>query len=262
MFDVSTVALAVSGILLVAGLLLALLIRSNSLAAILWNELVLENFRNLFMWQTKEQRILDYVLRNATKGVPQSVVDAIDKYCGEKEWAMNVGDEKGLILDKIVLDTNPSMCLELGAYCGYSAVRIARLLKPGARLFSIEVSPVYAAIATQMVEFAGLQDKVHFVQGPSEEVIPRLKKKHEVGTFDFVFIDHVKDGYLPDTKLLEECKLLRKGTVLVADNVIWPGAPDFLRYVRTCGRFDCTNYPSHLEYMTMEDALEKAVYRG
>lgn len=52
------------------------------------------------------------------------------------------------------------MLLELGAYCGYSAVRMARLLPPGARLLTIEVNPDYAAITQQMLDFAGLQDKV------------------------------------------------------------------------------------------------------
>lgn len=47
------------------------------------------------MNQSKEQRILNFVLQNAVRGDPCSVVDAIDKYCSQKEWAMNVGDEKG-----------------------------------------------------------------------------------------------------------------------------------------------------------------------
>ncbi|XP_078524055.1 catechol O-methyltransferase-like isoform X1 [Lissotriton helveticus] len=262
MVDASIVVYSVSGVLLTAGLFLFVLIRNNSLAAILWNELVLKRIADFFMGLTKEQRILDYVLKNAVKGDPQSVLDTIDKYCYEKEWAMNVGDEKGSILDKILVETNPSMCLELGAYCGYSAVRIAQLLKPGSRLISVDINAANLVVAKQTVEHAGLQDKVQFVEGPSNEVIPQLKKKYEVDTFDFVFIDHFKDAYTSDTQLLETCGLLKKGSVLVADNVIWPGAPEFLEYVRTSGRYDCTNYPSHVEYSKNEDALEKAVFRG
>ncbi|XP_069476087.1 catechol O-methyltransferase-like [Ambystoma mexicanum] len=214
------------------------------------------------MADTKEQRILNYVLQNAVRGDPQSVIDAIDKYCGEKEWAMHVGDEKGAIMDKVVTETNPSTCLELGTYCGYSAVRTAHLLKPGARLLTIETNPRHAAIAQQMINFAGVQDKVKVLQGSSQAIIPKLKKEHKVDSLDFVFIDHFKTAYVPDTKLLEECGLLKAGSVLLADNVITPGAPDFLEYVRTSGRYDCTNFPSHVEYSTEEDALEKAVYRG
>ncbi|KAM4707910.1 catechol O-methyltransferase-like isoform 2-T2 [Discoglossus pictus] len=214
------------------------------------------------MAQTREQRILEFVLQNAERGNPKSVVDNIDKYCGEKEWAMNVGGEKGLILDKILLETDPSVVLELGTYCGYSAVRIARLLKPGARLYTVEMNPVHADVAKQMIEFAGVQDKVHILQGSSENVIPTLKSEHNLDHLDFVFIDHFSNRYKLDTELLEELGLLSNGSVLVADNVVCPGCPEFLDYVRTCGRYDCTNFPSHLEYSNKPDALEKAVFRG
>ncbi|XP_077317814.1 catechol O-methyltransferase-like isoform X2 [Lithobates pipiens] len=210
----------------------------------------------------KEQRILEFVKQNAVRGDPQSVVDHIDKYCSQKEWAMHVGDEKGLILDKALKETDPSLVLELGTYCGYSALRIARLLKPNVRLITIELNPVHAAVAREMIEFAGLKDKIEIIEGSTEKIIPRLRLDYGVEHADFVFIDHFKERYLVDTKLLEDSSLLKKGSVLLADNVVYPGAPDFLKYVRTCGRYDCTNYPSHVEYTDKPDALEKAVFRG
>lgn len=165
-------------------------------------------------------------------------------------------------MDAVIQEHQPSMLLELGAYCGYSAVRMARLLSPGARLLTIEINPDYAAITQRMVDFAGMQDKVTVVVGASQDIIPQLKKKYDVDTLDMVFLDHWKDRYLPDTLLLEECGLLRKGTVLLADNVICPGAPDFLAHVRRSNRFECTHYQSFLEYRKVVDGLEKAIYKG
>nr|KAF6311662.1 catechol-O-methyltransferase [Pipistrellus kuhlii] len=218
------------------GLLLCLRGGPSGLLLIGWNEFVLQPVRNLLMGDSKEQRILRYVLQHAAAGDPQSVLDAIDTYCSQKEWAMNVGDKKGQIVDAVVREQRPSVLLELGAYCGYSAVRMGRLLAPGARLLTIELNPDYAAITQQMLDFAGLQDRV--------------------------FLDHWKDRYLPDTRLLEECGLLRKGTVLLADNVICPGTPEFLAYVRGNSRFHCTHFSSFLEYSQTVDGLEKAVYMG
>ena len=60
----------------------------------------------------------------------------------------------------------------------------------------------------------------------------------------------------------QECGLLRKGTVLLADNVIFPGAPDFLEYVRGSSRFECSHFSSYLEYSKVVDGVEKAGYRG
>ncbi|KAM8993036.1 catechol O-methyltransferase isoform 1-T1 [Ara ararauna] len=262
MLESSSVLLFIVFLLLFILLLFVVLIRRNATAALLWNEIIREKITNLIMNQSKEQRILNFVLQNAVRGDPCSVLDAIDKYCSQKEWAMNVGSEKGVILDKTVEEVSPSVALELGTYCGYSGVRIARLLKAGARLLTVEFNPQFAAIAKQMFEFAGVQDKVRLLEGPSEEIIPQLKKKYEVDTLDFVFLDHWKDRYTPDTIRLQECNLLRKGSVLLADNVIIPGAPEFLNYIRNNSHFQCTNYPSHLEYMKADDAMEKAVFLG
>lgn len=77
--------------------LLALLfyLRCNGMLFLGWNELILQPIHNVFMGDTKEQRILRYVLQHAVAGDPQSVLETIDTYCSQKEWAMNVGDKKG-----------------------------------------------------------------------------------------------------------------------------------------------------------------------
>lgn len=66
----------------------------------------------------------------------------------------------GAILDSVVCEVSPSTALELGTYCGYSTVRIARLLPPGTKLITLEFNPDYAAVARQIIEYSGLQDKV------------------------------------------------------------------------------------------------------
>lgn len=48
-----------------------------------------------------EQRLLKAVKQHATRGDPQSVISAIDHFCRHREWAMNVGDEKGQGTDSI-----------------------------------------------------------------------------------------------------------------------------------------------------------------
>lgn len=80
------------------GLVLLVLLLCHSSFGILficWNEFIVQPLYNLFMGNTKEQRILRHVLQHAVAGDPQSVLEAIDTYCSQKEWAMNVGDKKG-----------------------------------------------------------------------------------------------------------------------------------------------------------------------
>ena len=50
--------------------------------------------------------------------------------------------------------------------------------------------------------------------------------------FDFVFLDQEKSYYLKDTLLLETNGLLSPLRCrIIADNVIFPGAPDYLNYM-------------------------------
>lgn len=82
------------GLLLLA--LLLLLRRVDwTLVVIGWFESVQQPFYNLVMRNTKEERILRHVQQHAKPGDPQSVLEAIDIYCSQKEWAMNVGSAKG-----------------------------------------------------------------------------------------------------------------------------------------------------------------------
>src|SRR5262249_31881379 len=75
------------------------------------------------------------------------VIRVIDEFSYEQSIMMNVGDEKGEILDRAVRRVRPRRLLELGTYCGYSALRMARVMSPEARLHSIEFSEANARIA-------------------------------------------------------------------------------------------------------------------
>ncbi|XP_067881207.1 catechol O-methyltransferase A-like isoform X2 [Heterodontus francisci] len=242
--------------------LIPYLTRGNGWLVLLWHDKIYINLRDRLTGSTQPERMLQYVHETAARGDPQGVVDAADRFCNTVEWAMNVGDEKGLILDQIVSEVNPRIALELGTYCGYSAVRIARLLKPGARLYTVEFNPNTAKVARKIISYAGVEDQVELLVGSSWDLIPELRKKFHVGKLDFVFLDHWKESYTRDTKLLETCDLLRKGTVLLADNVICPGAPDYLEYVRHNPRYRSEYRPAHLEYTRVDDGLEKSVFLG
>lgn len=61
---------------------------------------------------------------------------------------------------------------------------------------------------------------------------------------------------------MQESGLLRKGSVLLADNVVVPGAPEYLEYIRSSPRYSSQYFKSHLEYTKIEDGLEKSVFLG
>jgi len=205
---------------------------------------------------------LEHVKANAVKGDVTNVIDVIDDYCWNKSWHMNVGDVKGKLLDLFLQEKKPKYALELGSYLGYSGLRISRQLNEGSKLFTLEVNPQSAKIANEIFQFAGVQQKVTLLLGDSEQTLKTIKQNTEVEAFDFVFIDHWKDLYKRDLILLENLQLLKAGSVIVADNTIYPGCPDYLQYIRSHPKFKSESFLSKLEYSDEEDALEKSVYLG
>lgn len=142
-------------------------------------------------------------------------------------------DASGLSVDR------PKIFLEFGSYVGYSAVGLGaawRDLNPGQKVsyFTFEKNPLMAAVTSSFVELAGLKDVVHVHVGPASESIKRLvaEGKLEKGSVDCILLDHWKELYLPDLQLCEELSLLRKGSVILADNILFPGAPEYLAYVK------------------------------
>ena len=84
-----------------------------------------------------------------------------------------------------------------------------------------------------LVNLAGLSDVVKVVVGSSAESLKRLHAEGSLRHIDLMFLDHYKPAYTNDLKLCEQLKLVTPGTVLAADNVIKPGNPPYLEYVRS-----------------------------
>jgi catechol O-methyltransferase len=103
----------------------------------------------------------------------------------------------------------------------------------GTRYISLERNPEFAAVTLSLIDLAGLSDLVTVRVGPSDQGLQYLHQSGLVDQIDLMFIDHYKPAYVTDLKLCEELKLVRPGSVLAADNVIKPGNPPYLEYVRS-----------------------------
>ncbi|MFE9577986.1 O-methyltransferase [Nocardia sp. NPDC006044] len=218
----------------------------------------------------RERALLEYVLATATAGEPDSVLAAIDDFARHRSLLMNVGDEKGLILDNAITKAEPRLLLELGAYCGYSAVRAGRVMPADARLVSVEASAANAEIARAVIEHAGFADRITVVVGMIGDggaTMRQLAIEHDFGpgAVDFVFIDHLKTAYLPDLNSILSAGWLHPGTVVVADNVKIPGAPGYRRYMREHegSSWRTVEHKTHVEYQSLiADLVLESEYLG
>ena len=204
---------------------------------------------------TKMNSVLNYVFENAKQGDPQSVLNTIDSFVSETgTFLMNVGPEKGKLLAEAIKDHKPLDTLELGSFLGYSAIIIAMFLPEAGSLVSVDHDKDSVAASKEIVKYAGLENKVHFINSTSDEAINALKE-----SFDFIFIDHEKNRYYSDLLLMENLNLINKGGIVFADNVgiFEDKMKDYFSHVRDSGAYKSKNIGAHLEYRdNVYDAVE------
>ena len=224
-------------------------------------------------WQVgdgRELALARHVEAEARRGDLDDVIRVIDDFAYHRSFLINVGDEKGEILDAAIRRTEPRQLLELGTYCGYSALRAARVMPAGARLVSIEFNADNAAIARRIWDHAGIGDQLTVLVGTLGDggaTIAKLESEHGFtsGTLDFVFIDHDKSAYLPDLERILDQGWLHPGSVVVADNIRRPGVPDYREYMQNEeGRgWRTSEHETHLEYQSLlKDLVLESEYLG
>jgi predicted O-methyltransferase YrrM len=133
---------------------------------------------------------------------------------------INVTANQGKLLQLIAQAQYARNILEIGTLGGYSTIWLARALPTGGRLITLEYEPVHAEVARANVARAGFADVVEIRVGAALETLPQLVTSRR-GPFDFIFIDADKVNY--PGYFQWALKLSRRGTVIVADNVVRKG---------------------------------------
>jgi len=194
----------------------------------------------------RETRVLEYVYAHPglsqMRGSPAQVLAAIDEFAAEQDFLINVGEDKGGIVAGLIAREKPKVFVELGGYVGYSAILFGDAMRK--------------AVAMALVDLAGLGDVVKVVVGPADESLRRLHAEGQLQTVDVLFLDHVEDLYESDLKVCESLGLLKPGALVVADNVVRPGAPEYRKYVRSHPGLDSHGVRGLIMPGAFEDELE------
>jgi len=126
------------------------------------------------------------------------------------------GHLQGQILTMISKMVQPKNILELGTFTGYSAICLAKGLKEGGKLVTIEVDDELEVIAQKYFKKSGLENRIEQHIGSALEIIPTLNEK-----FDLVFLDADKREYVQYYELLID--RMDSGSYILADNTLWSG---------------------------------------
>jgi predicted O-methyltransferase YrrM len=126
------------------------------------------------------------------------------------------GHLQGKFLEQISFMIQPENILEIGTFTGYSAICLAKGLKPNGKLITIEMNDELTSFARSYFVRAGADSKITQMTGNALGIIPRLDV-----SFDLVFLDGDKREYIDYYRLVID--KVRPGGFILADNVLWGG---------------------------------------
>jgi caffeoyl-CoA O-methyltransferase len=126
------------------------------------------------------------------------------------------GHVQGDFLTIISTLLQPQRILEIGTFTGYSALCLAKGLKSGGVLHTIELREEDAATANGYFQQSPDKDKIVLHVGNAKDIIPGLNE-----TWDIVFIDADKPGYIEYYELI--LPAVKQNGLIVADNVLFHG---------------------------------------
>ncbi|MFH7029449.1 MAG: O-methyltransferase [Heteroscytonema crispum UTEX LB 1556] len=133
----------------------------------------------------------------------------------------HVAPNQGKLLAILARSIGARSILEIGTLGGYSTIWLGRSLPSGGKLITLEANSKHAEVARNNIARAGLVEVVEVRVGRALDTLPQLAAEGRE-PFDLVFIDADKPN---NTAYFEwALKLTRRGSLIIADNVVRDGA--------------------------------------
>src|SRR6266566_10122240 len=127
--------------------------------------------------------------------------------------AIQISPIQGKFLQLLAVACNAHKILEIGSLAGYSGIWLARGLRPGGHMITLEINPRHAEVVQNSFKKAGVADRSEVRVGNALDLLPQLQSE---APFDLVFIDADKPPY--PQYLDWALRLTRPGSIIVADN--------------------------------------------
>lgn len=164
------------------------------------------------------RKIEEYCLRHTT--TDDKLLRQLEKYTQRNctDAQMLIGPHEGALLTMLVRLTGARRILEIGSFTGYSALCMAEALPAKGKLTTCEIRPERADIARSFFARSPHGHKIKIHLGPALDTLAGLPAS---ASFDFVFLDADKENYVNYYEAV--LPRLRRGGLIVADNVLWSG---------------------------------------
>lgn len=165
----------------------------------------------------KDAIVYPYITSYLRKEIPKrcGILKELEEYAQANSVPI-VQPETAKFLETLMCIKRPARILEVGCAIGYSAILMAQYLEKGGSITTLEWDADMTEIARKNIEKAGLSDTITVINNDAKEVLPTL-----TGEYDVIFLDGPKAHYI---YMLNDCiRLLKKGGILVSDNILYKG---------------------------------------
>ncbi|MEO6714644.1 MAG: class I SAM-dependent methyltransferase [Mycobacteriales bacterium] len=164
-------------------------------------------------------QVHEYMLAHSTPldDMQLGLITATAQLTGDQA-GMQIAPEQGAFMTMLARVMGAKNAIEVGTFTGYSAMALARGLRPDGRLVCCDISEEWTSIGRPYWEGAGVADRIELRIGPAIETLRALPAD---AVFDIAFIDADKPSY--SLYYEEILTRLRTGGLLLADNVLWSG---------------------------------------
>lgn len=125
---------------------------------------------------------------------------------------------------KLMLELKkPKNILEVGTAVGFSAILMAQYSQSDCHITTIEKYEKRIPVAKENFLKSGFNDKITLIEGDAKDILNELLENKNgddkfAGRYDMIFMDAAKGQYI--NFLPNAVKLLKKGGVLITDNVL------------------------------------------
>ena len=170
-----------------------------------------------------EERISTFINSFDTGNTP--FLNELEQYARETNVPL-IRPQMQSFLKLLLAMKQPERILEVGAAIGFSALFMSQYGRPGCQITTIENYEKRIPIARENFRKAGKEESITLLEGDATEILKTLQEP-----YDMIFMDAAKGQYihfLPDV-----LRLLKKGGILVSDNVLQDGDVMESRYAVT-----------------------------
>ena len=162
-----------------------------------------------------DQRIENYCQEHVSQ--EPEILEGLDRKTHLRFVRPNMisGNWQGTFLRMISKMINPKTILEIGTFSGYATICLAEGLQEGGVIHTIEKEEEYEDFLNESFEKYN-KNKVKLHIGKAMDILPTIEEE-----FDLIFIDADKASYDAYYNICIE--KLRKGGIIIADNILWYG---------------------------------------